>query len=153
MKAIFVDVDGVLNNEAWADDVVRTDGYDPYDIDELCPHNLENLFNIWKATNPLVIISSSWRWDREALKALTTQFKHYHIPINGFTIMEPLTTLSREKEIALYLKQHPEITNYCILDDMPIEDSHMKPHHIKTTLRFGLTKEDTIKAIGVLMNE
>lgn len=151
MKALYVDVDGVLNNELWANKVLQEDGYDPYDYDELCPANMKNLANIYQATNPYIVISSSWRWDKTALNNLKKEFSYYRIPIHDYTILDPMTTLSREKEIALHLSQHPEITNFCILDDDDnIKTEPFKSHHIKTTLRRGLTREDTIKAIGVL---
>lgn len=55
---IFLDVDGVLNNNSY-----RTD---PPNL--ICPHNIVNLNKIIEATKAKIVISSSWR------ETITTEF-------------------------------------------------------------------------------
>ena len=74
----------------------------------------------------------------------------YDIEVLGYT--KELN--SREEEIIDYLKTHPEITNYCILDDDYFFES-MKEHQIKLTSQMdggnGL-QETTIYEIARKLN-
>lgn len=121
MKVIFLDFNGVL------------DTYENMDtIDEI---NLHILINAIKKTEAKVVITSSnknvfyriGKHNKIMINLLNT-LKHNNIEILGIT--KYLNT--REEEILDYLKTHPQITHYCILDDDYIFES-MKEHQIKLT--------------------
>lgn len=121
MKVIFLDFNGVL------------DTYENMDtIDEI---NLHILINAIKKTEAKVVITSSnknvfyriGKHNKIMINLLNT-LKQNNIEILGIT--KYLNT--REEEILDYLKTHPQITHYCILDDDYIFES-MKEHQIKLT--------------------
>ena len=121
MKVIFLDFNGVL------------DTYENMDtIDEI---NLHILINAIKKTEAKVVITSSnknvfyrvGKHNKIIINLLNT-LKQNNIEILGIT--KYLNT--REEEILNYLKTHPQITHYCILDDDYIFES-MKEHQIKLT--------------------
>lgn len=121
MKVIFLDFNGVL------------DTYENMDtIDEI---NLHILINAIKKTEAKVVITSSnknvfyrvGKHNKIIINLLNT-LKQNNIEILGIT--KYLNT--REEEILDYLKTHPQITHYCILDDDYIFES-MKEHQIKLT--------------------
>ena len=121
MKVIFLDFNGVL------------DTYENMDtIDEI---NLHILINAIKKTEAKVVITSSnknvfyrvGKHNKIIINLLNT-LKQNNIEILGIT--KYLNT--REEEILDYLKTHPQITHYCILDDDYIFES-MKAHQIKLT--------------------
>ena len=115
--AVFVDVDGVLNSDEFAKHCLEEEGYDPFDCDDLDPRALRNLKRIVDETGASIILSSSWRWDEVALKAVKGHLKTFGMELEDATIMDVMKTLSRTDEIKLYLDEHPSITKYVILDD------------------------------------
>ena len=61
---------------------------------------------------------------------------------------------SREEEILMYLNSHPEISNYCILDD-DYDMEKLKDNLVKLPMQMsegqmGFTQEYLDKAIGIL---
>ena len=61
---------------------------------------------------------------------------------------------SREEEILMYLNSHPEISNYCILDD-DYDMEKLKEHLVKLPMQIedgqmGFTQEYLDKAISIL---
>ena len=86
------------------------------------PRALRNLKYIVEKTGAEIILSSSWRWDEDALNAVKRQFKEYNLILADTTILNIMSTLSRTEEIQLYLKEHPFITKYVILDDDEIKE-------------------------------
>jgi len=106
MKVIFLDFNGVL------------DTYD--NIDQINKDNLLRLKHIVDETQANIVISSSLKnsyyytghFSRH-LQNIIQEIKNIGIKIIGIT---PYIG-DREEEIKLYLKEHPEIEAYCILDD------------------------------------
>ena len=56
----------------------------------------------------------------------------------------------RGYEIKRFLIEHPEIENYVILDDVANMLSEQQSHFVQTRFYYGLTDEDTEKAIEIL---
>lgn len=117
MKVIFLDFNGVLDtNEK---------------MDEINSDNLKRLKHIVEETDAKIVISSSiktsyfytGKYGRlllELIKRLTEE----KMKVIGLTP----NAKSREEEIEAYLKLHPEIENFCIIDDdydMEVFKSHM----------------------------
>jgi hypothetical protein len=155
MKVIFLDIDGVLN--------LYCESRDEYGC---CFHQhlVDNLKRLIDKTGAKIVISSTWRFS--GLVIMKEMWEKRNLPgeVVGITpnfMKHYGTTLCRGKEIDSYLEEHPEITNYVILDD----DSDMEPHQLKNfvmtsgntdhsdpvDIGYGLTKECTDLAIEILM--
>jgi hypothetical protein len=159
MKIIFLDIDGVLN--------VIGQGHDRFgQIWHI--EFINNLKWIIEETGAKLVISSTWR--HSGLSIMKEMWIERNLPgdvigitidlgtyqdDNGFYQSEP-----RGKEIEHYLKSHPEITNYVILDD----DTDMLPNQLGNFVQtstninhpdcvdigYGLTKICSEKAIRIL---
>lgn len=119
MKIIFLDFNGVL------------DTYQKMDV--IDPTNLSILIDIVKETNAKIVISSSikntfylLKRPSKILNYLLSVLKENNIEVYGLT---PYLD-NREDEIITYLNEHPEIKDYCILDDDYFFES-MKEHMVK----------------------
>ena len=119
MKVIFLDINGVL------------DTYD--NMDEINSNNLNRLKYIISKTNAKVVISSSLKDSfyytghfSEHLKSIIETLQTARIEVIGITPKAE----NRETEIALYLQSHPEIENFCIIDDDYYMES-FKEHLVK----------------------
>lgn len=127
MKAIFLDIDGVLNDE-----------------NILLEKQEENQIEISKEKLLLLkekkTISGTTNFHKEFLKLL----KKYDITIYDIT---GSPKGKRIEEILEYLKNNKEIENYIILDDEPLNSKHQ----IKTDFENGgLTKKHVKTAINKL---
>lgn len=147
--AIYLDIDGVLNSDEFAKHCLEEEGYDPFDCDDLDPRAIRNLKHIVDNTGASIILSSSWRWDSKAFEAIKKHLKVFALEIADTTIMEPLTTMSRTKEIEQHLQNNPSITKYVILDDANIEEP-LTAHWARCFFKNGLTKQVADKAIEIL---
>lgn len=92
-----------------------------------------------------VVVSSTWR-KTKTLAALQEVFKTNHILPERMIGTTPIVDRYRGKEIEAYLNEHPEVTEFVIIDD----DSDMEPYLdrlVKTDSRNGLTFSDAEKVI------
>ena len=136
MRAIFVDADGCLIDDGWADKQMIEEGYDPYDLDEFNPRSLKLLARLASECNAKVIFSSDWRRDEIAFKHAKEQFNSVGIELYDTT---GIKASNHEIEIKFYLLKHREITNYVILDDWPMTAFNFIPHYVQTTIKDGFT--------------
>jgi Swiss Army Knife RNA repair-like protein len=103
MKAIFLDIDGVLNCEG-----TPNPRKFPYIVD--C--NLLRLFQeMVRTTEARVILSSTWRTDPVGILAA----KFYEVPFQD--VCPDMPGAPRCDEVITWLRQHPEINRYLVLDD------------------------------------
>lgn len=149
MKVLFLDVDGVLNN-------YHTKDRAPCGLLGLDVINLMNLQHIVENVDVSIILSSDWRLDRNKVNGmfdyLVTRLSEYNIKILDTTIDTGCYT-ARGFEISEYLKNHPEIDNYVILDDRNFPDFDLyglRNNFIKTNAYLGLTILDAESAINIL---
>lgn len=143
-KIIFLDVDGVLNcsTTEW-----RWDGKENKKKQEggkgyigMDP-KLVKLFNsIIKKTGAKIVLSSTWRHDRNWLDVMTWN----GLPRESFLgrtddLRDSDWHTRRGQEINKWLSESPPVEKYAILDD----DSDMLPGQplFKTTWQAGLTKK------------
>lgn len=103
MKAIFLDIDGVLNCDA-----TPNPRRFPYVVD---PPLLERFKALVKATSATVVLSSSWRVD--PIGRLAAQF--YGIPFDD--ICPDLPAAPRCDVLQTWLGAHPDVTRYAVIDD------------------------------------
>jgi len=142
MKIIFLDFDGVINN--W------------HSFDEIDPENIKYLLTIINSTNAKVVVTSSRKYifqlDKKVKFKETSCYKYiqtllsYGIEIYGIT---PYVNGKRELEINEYLKEHPEIEQFLILDDDSVIES-LKDHQVFLDLYKGICEEHIEPSINIL---
>ena len=140
MKVIFLDFDGVIN--------------DYLSFDQINDYNVEILKRIINKTNAKVVVTSShkYKWQiNDNIEAFLNSNYIKMLKETGIDVFDctPFVNRNREQEILLYLKNHPEITQYVILDDDYIIES-LKEHEIYVDLQTGLRQEHIIPAIRIL---
>lgn len=145
MKVIFLDFNGIL------------DTYEK--MDEINSDNLQRLKFIVKETKAKVVISSSLKNSyfytghlSKHLQIIIEAIAQVGIEVIGITPQAD----TREDEIKLYLSQHQEIENFCILDD-DYEMEDLKDHLVKLPFQMqkgqmGLDDIHMTKAIAILNN-
>lgn len=166
MKAIFLDIDGVLNTEnfimiffdvckkldkdfgeakALRKSLLRDDYGNHFE-----PNCVQNLEWITKETGAKVIISSTWRFS--GLQIMQEMFKSRNIDVEIIDITPNLDICKRGEEIKLYLENNPQIDSYVIIDDDTDMLEEQLGSFVNTDSYYGLTRKDAVKAIEILNN-
>ena len=136
MKVIFIDFDGVLNTERYITEAIENDMpvRDKYGhmFDYKC---IDALKTIVEKTGAKIVVSSSWRY--AGIKNMKDMWKDRHLPgeVIDVTLSRDSSKLDEQKriykelygehfydrtrgqEIDVYLKSHPKIDRYVIIDD------------------------------------
>lgn len=170
MKIIFLDIDGVLNNET---DFVEVALYGHPINGEirqlrsgrevLTPLNrgmLALLDTIITMTDAKIVISSTWR-DEYGLSDIYNMFKAVGFQAPRTTIIgktEPSVvrfssdhTYTRSSEIAEWMEDRDDIESYVILDDISSHMFHDHDDHLVTTDEYdGLNKLQMYQAVNIL---
>jgi len=168
MKYLFLDIDGVLNHEDWYKNKVQGFRHLFKSWEDSCfdPDCVRNLLEILNETGAKLVVSSSWRFDRDLKK----YFEKLGIPTD-FDITPSLTREDengaltwpdRGDEIAEFLKGHP-CDEYVILDDdMDFSEDQIENHFVHCCADFtqafkeghegetGLTRLKMQEAINIL---
>ena len=140
-KAVFLDIDGVLNNQNHILKLIELLGEKQYcqlnkDLGEI-PFDYRSckwLHKLIKETNADVILSSTWRISKDLINGIE---KYAEIKIKDVT---PRLNTIRGEEIQQYLDTHKEITNYVIIDDDKDMLESQKDHFVNTDFLNGFTK-------------
>lgn len=133
--------------------MLEEENIDIFQEDMLDPRAIIQLRKIVEATNAQIVLSSSWRWEKELRDKVHYQLREKDIDFIDTTMLQIDITLSRGKEIENYLYKHPEIEKYVILDDDQIQIESLSPYHVRTTFKYGLTREKAEEAIKILNGE
>ena len=138
MKVIFLDIDGVLNNDHTT---ARFQGY--LGIDPILAARFRRILRI---TGAQVVLSSTWRLyrdHREEVKRIVCDYI-------GVTDNERdgFRNNFRGDEVKRYVLAHPEITKYCCLDDN--NDFYPDQNLFQTSFSEGLTEEIADEVIQFL---
>ena len=136
MKVVFLDIDGVLNCK-------RTPNPRkfPFIVDAVLRRRLERLLRV---TGAQVVLSSSWRFDPAGIFSAN----YYGVPYSD-TIPD-LPDQPRCDEILAWLREHPEVERYIVIDD---EDDELDPLPLFQPWRgTGLTDEMVDAAADYLNN-
>ena len=156
MKVIFLDIDGVLNEEKSSS---RCCGYKGID-----DKKVENLAKIVKQTNAEIVLISTWKDDwRKTDKAHQGMMANYldrKLKKQGLRVYDKTESVdkasgmhfSRGEGILQYLADN-KVEKYVILDDYQFDyDScGLTNYHIKTdAYNGGLTEELAVKAMQIL---
>ena len=150
MKVIFLDFDGVIN--------------DYMTINEINEYNVEMLKRIVSETDAKVVVTSShkqlYQINNNKEGFLKNNYYVQTLKENGINIIDCTPYIKqqgikhnqREQEILEYLRNHPDIKEYLILDDDYIIES-LKEHEIFLDLQAGLRVKHIIPAIKILNGE
>jgi hypothetical protein len=152
-KIVFLDIDGVLNSDAFADYMLMEDNVDIFNEDMLDERAILQLKKIVESAKAEIVLSSSWRWYKETRDKVHYQLRQKGIDFVDTTPLEINTTLSRGVEIKTWLDEHPEVEGFVILDDDDLRIEELLPYHVKTTFKYGLTREKAAEAIKILNGE
>lgn len=110
MKVIFLDIDGCVR--------LPVKGAHPMREAEMSQDAMHLLANVCNMTGSQIVVSSDWRNSMLSNKDEVQFMLHPHLsdkmhedwgtPVRGW----------RWQEILAWLKQHPEVTEYAVIDDM-----------------------------------
>lgn len=151
MKYIFLDCDGVLNNINYTKKCYKKNGKKtmsmyctPFD-----PYNLKNLAKIVRKTGANIVLTSTWRLDKEHIAVLKARLAEYGLKIYDMT---DNINMIRGVEIKEWLKSHRDIENYVVIDDEEYNLSNFidNKHLVIVNSEYGLTFRDRVKAIEKL---
>ena len=163
-KLIFLDIDGVMNNDK--------EPRIPSSHNCINERNLKALNYIFQEVPDVkVVLSSSWRYERTAKECadlVNHYFDMYGIPVVGRTPVvitpescKPIYTLqelengntvcSRGYEIK-YIVDRVNPTRYVIVDDWDNFLDEQRDNHVRTDLEWGLTLENAERVIQILNN-
>ncbi len=149
MKVIFLDVDGVLNSDEYFD---RIQNLDIEGIEsEIDINKVKLLKKAVDETGAKVVLSSSWRYTRNAL-VLKKLLANYGIHITDST---PIVENKRGLEIRKWLENNDNVEDFVILDDEVFDsyDSALTEKLVKmskekeTDIGEGLLPENVEKII------
>lgn len=146
MKVLFLDIDGVVNCENTFKMGARNTT--PYPLD---PEMAFMVGKIVLYTGCAVVLSSSWRHDERAIKAVEDNI----VPIIGITGNSRLVNYEdkpRGHEIQSWLDAH-QVDKYAILDDDSDMLESQLPNFFKTSWKTGLTEDIMNKVIEHLGKE
>jgi hypothetical protein len=102
-KVIFLDIDGVLNCKK-----TPNPRNFPYIVDRRLIARLKKLL---RRTGAKVVLSSSWRFDPIGIFAA----KHWGVPF--VDICPDMPKRPRRDEILSWLRKHPRVSRYAVIDD------------------------------------
>lgn len=150
-KVIFLDVDGVLN-----------DDYTPSRTKTRCvfvdESKILRLKEIVDATQAKIVLSSTWRYDRKDPQLngdflqLEEALESFGLEFYSFTPVDAIG-IRRGMEIKAWLGSHPEVKRFVILDDelFDFEERGLLEHLVKTDYAYGGLKDNHIEqAITIL---
>ena len=149
MKILFLDVDGVLNNDDWMWDMFKAYKVNAYKHNILNEAALCQLRRIINETDAKIVVSSSWRLVKTDYDDLKRWLKMFGMEVYSET---PYKGGIREDDIEAWLEEHDDVEQYVILDD---EDDmgQLYGHLVQTNFFEGLTKEDADQCIELLKGE
>lgn len=149
MKVLFLDIDGVLNSE-------RTNAafggyphdFSPVDKARFDPVALALVRKLCAAADSAIVLTSTWR----TMFTIEEVAHHLDLPIMAAT-RDLGGDYARTDEIALWLKTHPQIKDYAIVDDLPLDfdDPDMQARFVQTNDEFGLSLAN-YRALRRLLN-
>lgn len=138
LKAIFLDVDGVLND-------AHTPDRAPGGFIGIDDGMVTQLKRIIDHTQAVVILTSTWKseWEKNREES-TVDGKYLEDCLlkHEISILDKTTDhiSNRGEGISNYLKDHPEIDNWVVLDDdifYDYEKYGIMPHLVKTSFGYG----------------
>lgn len=177
-RAIFLDVDGVLlpvgTIETIVIDGVTLPTCDSVKESDFSTSALGNLRSIVQQTGATVVLSSEWRRTERLKSSIQAVLKAQDLP--HFRDATPILGAKRElqvqhpilgwcerraREITMWLKDHPEVTSWVVLDDLDFTladnvratgTNWIKYRSILTHDKHCLTEDDCKEAVRIILN-
>lgn len=150
IKIVFLDIDGVLNSHNYFLSRPSPKDYDHSSM--LDPVAMQRLNRLLKATDAVVVISSSWRngHNVEQLDDLLRS-RGFAGRIIGMTATDS-DVPTRGGEIQAWLSLHPTVESFVILDD-DRDSENLSNRWVQTTFMNGLQDNHVDKAIELLQQK
>lgn len=146
MKAIFLDIDGVLNSDEHTAFIKSFVTYGDNMIEPFDDECLYNLKYIVDETDAKIIITSIWRLFPEYLNLLMNKLEEYGLDKNVISLTISNKYKDKLQEIAVKLKKMG-ITEYVVLDN---DNTLNLDRHVITNNATGLTEIDAKQAVKIL---
>ena len=146
MKAVFLDIDGVLNSDEHTAFIKSFVTYNDNIIEPFDDECLYNLKYIVDETDAKIIITSIWRLFPEYLNLLMNKLEEYGLDKNVISLTISNKYKDKLQEIAVKLKKLG-ITDYVVLDN---DNTLNLDRHIITNNATGLTEIDAKQAVKIL---
>lgn len=150
-NVIFLDIDGVLNNNNHIQNIYELLGRQQYlkllntigtlPFDKKC---YELMLKLIKETNSKVVLSSTWRKHKEEIEKI-----EYYTGIKIYDTT-PILNLDRGYEIKQYLENHKDINNYVIIDDDNDMLKEQQDNFVRINDEMGFSNCDYLKANKIL---
>lgn len=160
---IFLDIDGVLNSNAWN----KSHQKEISNGTLIDSEKVTLLSVLVKRTNAGIILHSGWKhWftgDLEPLRKeaeiLSMMLEKEGLSIAGITPDHSTEEIRKTKkfsmvkagEIIAYLEQHQYVTHWIVIDDLDLHHAEIARHQVKTNPDVGLTAEDVRRAKKLLL--
>ena len=150
---IFLDIDGVLNNENYIDYCYENNGRHSMNMNDV-PFDPNNLKNLYLLVNYLqmegyivqIILSSTWRLNEIDYHIVDSRLAEY-----GLSLYDKTKQLSSKRgiEIQDFINNHNKPCYYFILDDdiFDIKDLHPDQYVIRTSFKTGLDNTKLLECI------
>lgn len=151
MNYIFLDIDGVLNNEKhYKKQHKKYGGRFCCENMPFNPKSIKNLRKIIDKTNSKIVLSSSWRRIEKCMTVLKARLMEYGIKIYSVT---PFINGDRGKEIKKWCKENlKQNDKILIIDDnmYDIGNYYNSKEIVKINYEYGLNSFKTHEAIKKL---
>lgn len=137
MKVIFLDIDGVLNNDTTKEHFKLFTG--------LSPHLVKTFKDWYKTKDYQIVLSSTWRKDEEFMQHLNENGIFWH------SVTPQIHGYQRGFEIQMWLLRN-ECEKYAILDDMNAGEflPNQRKYLVQTSYVHGLRSKDLKKVEKIL---
>ena len=162
MKVIFLDFDGVLN-------CVKSKSRAPFSqliwYVGLDSDKMRNLAKIVQETDAKIVLTTTWRehytigaYKQEDPVGKYVNNKFRKVELKIYDKIEPGRRFNRGRGVKKWLEEHPEVTDFVILDDEEMgyynDYDLFDPHFVKTFWDgHGLTENCVNAAIKILNGE
>lgn len=147
---LFLDVDGVLNSARFLRENPGAFNHGNDEAGAMDPVAVARLEQVLVRAGAVIVVSSVWRILNTVEQIL--DFLHRRgAPSAKIIGTTPYLTGYRGGEIRAYLKEHPEITRFAIVDD----DSDMEPYYhklVQTNKDEGMLDGD-VELLVTMLNE
>lgn len=120
MKVVFLDFDGVLNNDKWIHAVFASTkkyiSYQERQQDEINPAKVKLIDDFVNEFDAQIVVSSSWRITH-TLDELNVFLTNSGMTRKAIDVTPRDYRGYRGAEVKAWLRAHPEVTHYVIFDD------------------------------------
>ena len=156
-KYIFLDIDGVLNNEKYTIECYKKwHRTTPFICDAMPfdPSSLEQLAYLCnyirsKGDKPYVILSSSWRLHDTDKEVAAARLEEYNIQIRDITSKD--MRLKRGQQIKEYLDKLEQPVDFVIIDDEKFDiEKYFLDELVLVNPQYGFTSKEKTKAKEIL---